>query len=67
MGIFFLLPLKALESPYQTASFHQRISLTPVGQEKKCLSFIDSNTGERLMEVVYISQSILQYLVSDES
>ena len=33
-----------MESPYQTATLHQRIYLTSVGQERKCLSFIDSNT-----------------------
>ena len=43
----FLLPLKALESSYQTATFHQRISLTPVGRKKNVspsLQCIDSNT-----------------------
>ena len=43
LGNFFLLPLKVLESPYQTTTFHQRISPKPVGQ-KKILSFIESNT-----------------------
>ena len=44
LGNFFLLPLKVLESSYETTTFHQRISPKPVGQKKNILSFIESNT-----------------------
>ena len=48
LGNFFLLPLKVLESPYRTTTFHQRISPKPVGQKKKILSFIESNTAAKV-------------------
>ena len=43
---FFWLTLEALGSPYQAATFHQKVSPKSFGQKKKCLAFIESNTGE---------------------
>ena len=58
LGNFFLVPLKVLESPYQTTTFHQIISPKLVGQKKKILSFIESNTAAK------VSQETKQDVVS---
>ena len=58
LGNFFLLPLKVLESPYETTTFHQRISPKPVGQKKNILSFIESNTADHVTDLAAAADNL---------